>query len=192
MAKVIRLTEQELSKVLRDVLNMTGIFGKDKMKSSDDKTTSDSSSDSNISDNNVPNKTTSDDDFYKSVLQCLGAKPTKGNMDFMYAWRQAEGAKADFNPFNTTKNMPGATIYNSAKVKNYRTKEDGIKATCDTLKLNYYTDIVDGLKNDVGLYKLSRMEGLKKWGTGALLSKVADGYLAGATPKPSPIDTGLA
>jgi hypothetical protein len=35
------------------------------------------------------------------------------------------------------------------------------------------------------------MEGLKKWGTGELLAKVADGYLAGASPKPKPIDTGL-
>jgi hypothetical protein len=48
------------------------------------------------------------------------------------------------------------------------------------------------LKNDVGLYELSRMEGLKKWGTGKLLAKVADGYLAGATPKPGPIDTQIA
>jgi hypothetical protein len=62
-----------------------------------------------------------------------------------------------------------------------------VKATCDTLKLRHYTDIVDGLKNDVGLYKLSRMQSLKKWGTGGLLAKVVDGYLAGASPKPKPI-----
>jgi hypothetical protein len=83
--------------------------------------------------------------------------------------------------------MPGATKFNSVGVKNYQSMEDGVKATCDTLKLGHYTDIVNGLKNDVGLYKLSRMESLKKWGTGPLLSKVADGYLAGASPKPKPI-----
>ena len=189
MKRIVRITEQDLAKVLSDVLNMTGIFGIDKMKSD-----SGSSSDRKISDKNVPNKTTSDDEFYKRVLQCIGAKPTKGNMSFMYAWRQAEGGKASFNPFNTTKNAPGATIYKStkAKVKNYQSIEDGIKATCDTLKLSYYRDIVDGLKNDVGLYELSRMEGLKKWGTGQLLAKVADGYLAGATPKPGPIYTQIA
>ena len=184
MKRIVRITEQDLAKVLSDILNMTGIFGKDKMKSD-----SGSSSDSKILDKNVPNKTTSDDEFYKRVLQCIGAKPTKGNMSFMYAWRQSEGGKASFNPFNTTKNAPGSTIYNSHKVKNYQSIEDGIKATCDTLKLSYYQDIVNGLKNDVGLYELSRMEGLKKWGTGQLLAKVADGYLAGATPKPGPIDT---
>ena len=49
MKKVIRLTEQELSKILSDILNMTGVFGKDKMKSFGDKTTTSSSSDSDVS-----------------------------------------------------------------------------------------------------------------------------------------------
>jgi hypothetical protein len=182
MKRVIRLTEQDLAKVLSDVLNMTGVFGKDKEKTSD----------IGVSDEKIPNRTTSDDEFYKKVLKCLGAEPTKGNMSFMYAWRQSEGGKATFNPFNTTKNIPGATIYNSHKVKNYQSMEDGVRATCETLKLGYYSDILNGLKNDVGLYELSRMEGLKKWGTGKLLAKVADGYLAGATPKPGPIDTQIA
>jgi hypothetical protein len=110
----------------------------------------------------------------------------------MYAWRQAEGGKASFNPFNTTKPMPNATNYNSVNVKNYKTMEDGVKATCDTLKLGYYTDIVNGLKKDIGLYELSRLGGLKKWGTGELVAKVADGYLDGSTQKPSPINTNVA
>jgi len=181
MKKVIRLTEQDLAKLLSNILKMT-MGG----KSLDLDSAKIDLASKNL-DDKVQSKTTSDDEFYKKVLQCLGAKPTKSNMLFMYAWRQAEGATADYNPFNTTKNMPGATKYNSVGVKNYQSMEDGIKATCQTLKLNYYTDIVDGLKNDVGLYKLSRMEGLKKWGTGALLAKVVDGYLAGASPKPKPI-----
>ena len=55
MAKVIRLTEQELAKVLSDVLNMTGVFGKDKMNQyfsgdtqSDDTTSDDTSKDDSI------------------------------------------------------------------------------------------------------------------------------------------------
>lgn len=186
MARVIRLSEQDLSKIIRDIMKM--ISGEKTTNLSD----KDSELDTKILDNKVQSKTTSDDEFYKKVLQCLGAKPTKGNMSFMYAWRQAEGAKAKFNPFNTTKNMPGATRFNSVGVKNYKTMEDGIRATCETIKLGYYTDIVNGLKNDVGLYELSRMESLKKWGTGPLLAKVADGYLAGASPKPKPIGTDIA
>jgi hypothetical protein len=140
----------------------------------------------------IPKTTTTDDEFYKKILSCLGAEPTKGNMSFFYAWRQAEGGTAANNPFNTTMKMPGATKYkdNTHGVKNYKSVEDGIEATCKTLKLRYYTDIVDGLKNDVGLKKLSRMSSLKIWGTGDLLASVADGYLKGNSPKPKDINKG--
>jgi len=188
MKKVIRLTEQDLVTILKDILSGVMPNLKD-LKFLSNNTSDEDSEDIKKLDTNIPNKTTSDDEFYKRVLECIGAKPTKGNMAFMYAWRQAEGSSAKFNPFNTTKNLPDSTTYNYAKVKNYKSVEDGIIATCDTLKLPYYTDIVNGLKNDVGLYKLSRMESLKKWGTGPLLAKVADGYLAGASPKPKPIQS---
>jgi hypothetical protein len=157
------------------------MFPKD--KPSTDLNTSNTSTDSSM----VPTKTTPDDDFYKKVLSCVGAKPTKDNMSFMYAWRQAEGGKASNNPFNTTHKMPGSTTYNSHKVQNYKSSEDGIQATCKTLNNGRYNDIVNGLKDDIGLFKLSRMKGLKTWGTGELLAKVADGYLKGSSPKPQAI-----
>jgi len=138
------------------------------------------------------NTTTTDDDFYKSVLKCLGAEPTKSNMLFMYAWRQAEGGKAKNNPFNTTLKMPGATNYNSVGVKNYETPEKGIEATCKTLKNGRdkygYDKIIDGLKNDVGLSQLSDAVINSKWGTKDLLRKVSQGYVAGNSPKPHPIN----
>ena len=141
---------------------------------------------------NVPNTVSGDDDFYVQILECLGAPITRDNMLFFYAWRQAEGGQATNNPFNTTKKMEGATHYgaNVAGVKNYPTIQMGIDATCETLKLGYYTDILEGLKNDVGLFKLSRMSSINTWGTGELLAKVADGYLSGSTPKPKPIMKG--
>lgn len=174
MKRVLRLNEQEMSSLVTDIVKKFFEYRPD----------GDSSDDESIDDIEM-----SDDDFYKKILDCVGAKPTKGNMSFMYAWRQAEGGEATYNPFNTTKRLPNSTNYNTVGVKNYASAEDGIKATCETLKMNYYTDIVNGLKNDVGLYKLSRMESLKTWGTGDLLSKVADKYLAGSTPKPKPIET---
>lgn len=139
-----------------------------------------------------------DDDIYKQILEGVGAKPTKDNMLFMYAWRQSEGGAAGstagidakFNPFNTTLQWPGAIKLNNDGVKAYLTLEDGIKATISTL-LNStggrYLDIVNGLRGDVGLFKLSRMQSLAIWGTGTLLAAVADGYLRGATQKNKPI-----
>jgi hypothetical protein len=167
MKKVIRLNEAELSTLITDLVKKFFEYSPDK---------------------ELPDFEMSDDNFYEKVLSCVGASSTKENMLFMYAWRQAEGGEASFNPFNTTMKMPGATNFNNAGVKNYKTSKDGIEATCNTLKLTNYKDIVDGLKNDVGLYKLSRMSSLEKWGTGSLLAKVADGYIAGVSPKPKPIE----
>lgn len=135
--------------------------------------------------------TTDDDDFYKSVLECLEAEPTKGNMLFMYAWRQAEGGTAKNNPFNTTLKYPGATNYNSKGVKNYKTQEDGVDATCQTLKkgrdIYGYDKIIDGLQNDIGASKLIDAVVSSKWGTKEVLRQVYQGYVAGNSPKPQPI-----
>jgi hypothetical protein len=60
-------------------------------------------------------KTTTDDEFYKSILKGIGAPITDENMKFFYAWRQAEGGKARNNPFNTTQSKPGSTFYNCLK-----------------------------------------------------------------------------
>jgi hypothetical protein len=142
-------------------------------------------------DSSLPNKTTSDDDFYKSILKCVGAEPTKSNMLFMYAWRQSEGGGSANNPFNTTQQWPGATILkgSSAGVKNYKTPEDGIQATCKTLKNGRYRDIIDGLKNDIGLNGLTNAVIKSPWGTKDLLRKVTQGYIAGNSPKPHPINS---
>jgi hypothetical protein len=131
--------------------------------------------------------TTSDDDFYKSILTCIGAKPTKSNLLFMYAWRQAEGGKAKNNPFNTSHKMPGSTTYNSHGVQNYKNSEDGIQATCRTLKNGRYDKVVQGFKNDVGLSRLSDAVTSSPWGTKDLLTRITKDYIVGVTPKPKDI-----
>ena len=145
---------------------------------------------------NVLTKTTPDDDIYKSVLSCIGAKPTKDNMLFMYAWRQAEHSlyekkpAAKNNPFNTTQPMNGATRLkgNTHGVKNYQTTQDGIRATCNTLKNGKYEEILKSFRNDEGLDALKNAVSYSPWGTsGDLLSQVIDGYVDGYEPKPGPI-----
>lgn len=142
----------------------------------------------------ISSEITSDDDFYESILKCIGAPKTQENMMFLYAWRQAEGGQAKNNPFNTTMKYEGSTRYgnNIAGVKNYLTPEDGIDATCKTLKLKYYTCIVDGLKNDIGAKRISQMcnSSLRTWGThgsSPLITKILSSYESGSTPKPKKI-----
>ena len=138
-----------------------------------------------------------DDKFYTRVLKDLGAPVTDGNITFLKAIRQSEGAKARFNPFNTTMKKMGSSCYNVLKrdsfggcksgVQSYVSEEDGIDATVDTLKLGYYKDIVLGLKNDVGPKELAKRWAASPWGTGALVKRVVDSYLKGAKPSPPPI-----
>jgi hypothetical protein len=147
-------------------------------------------------DTQISKPSLSDDDVYEAILTGVGAPVTKENMKFMYAWRQAEAAKAAFNPFNTTKKKEKSTFYNCLSrkdgkcvggVRNYSSQQEGIDATIETLKLSYYSCITNGLKNDIGAKKIARQcsDALKTWGTGELLAKV----LNGSKLSPSPIPT---
>ena len=118
-----------------------------------------------------------DKEFYEQILKGIGAPITESNLKFLHAWRQAEGGKATNNPFNTTlklKNDEKKTDYNSVGVKNYSSPSYGVEATVKTLLNGYYDCIVDGLKNDSGAEKISKMciSQLKTWGTGGLVDKV--------------------
>jgi hypothetical protein len=129
-----------------------------------------------------PNST--DKHFYESVLKGLDAPVSSENLAFLYAWRQAEGAKATFNPFNTTYKKDNSTLWNCLRkkegrcvggVRNYKSEEDGISATIKTLKNGHYKCIVDGLKNNIGAKKISQCSDLKTWGTGGGVKRVLDG-----------------
>lgn len=130
----------------------------------------------NISDYKITEPTSDDKDFYSKILQKLGAPVSKQNLLFFYAWRQAEGAKSTFNPFNTTQKKENSTFWNCLKkkggrcvggVRNYKSKQDGIEATVETIKNGNYPCILDGLKSDKGATKIAGCSSsLKTWGTG--------------------------
>ena len=148
-------------------------------------------------DTQISKPSLSDDEVYEAILTGVGVPITKENMKFMYAWRQAEGAKAAFNPFNTTKKKENATFYNCLSrkdgkcvggVRNYSSQQEGIDATIETLKLSqHYGCITDGLKNDIGAKKIARQckSALKTWGTGELVAKVLDGNKLSPSPIPT-------
>jgi len=141
-------------------------------------------------------KTTTDDEFYKSILKGIGAPITDDNMKFFYAWRQAEGGKARNNPFNTTQPKPNSTFYNCLKkgisgcksgVRNYMSSQDGIDATIKTLKNGRYQNIINALKSGDSAEKSAQALKSSPWGTGQLALKVVQSYNSGATPKPPKI-----
>ncbi len=123
----------------------------------------------------------SDDNFYKEILMGLSAPISEENLKFLYAWRQAEGGNAYYNPFNSTKKTKNSTAYNRNNgypVQNYTSRQEGIKATVDTLKLGYYNKIRNGLQKDIGSLTISSyIDELTIWGTKdgikkTLLSKI--------------------
>jgi hypothetical protein len=97
--------------------------------------------------------------FFKKLLQKLGAPETDGNLLFLKAFRQAEGAKATWNPFNSTQKKKGATNYNKKKVKNYKTEADGLDATYETLTNGLYPNLVkafkDGMADKTAAYNVA-------------------------------------
>jgi len=124
-----------------------------------------------------------DKNFYEKLLENLEAPITDENLKFLYAWRQAEGKAGDFNPFNTTQPMPGATKFNKVGVRNYTSLEQGMVATIKTLKNGRYDCIIDGLRGDIGADNIAMCSSLKTWGTGSLVGKVIAGYNRGSSPK---------
>ena len=128
-----------------------------------------------------------DDAFYKAVLAGIRAPQTSNNLRFLYAWRQAEGGSATYNPFNTTWNAPGSTVYNSHRVRNYPSAVVGVDATVKTLLMTKYAGIAESLKADSPPLVTAAAVTASDWGTGPLTTSVLLGYAAGASPKPPAI-----
>ena len=106
------------------------------------------------------------------LLYCLGAPMNGHNKKFLTAWHRCEGGDADYNPLNTTMPMPGATDYNDAGVKNYRTRRQGNEAHVRTLSLKKYADIVAALQRGNTPYAdMAHVVGSSDWGTSESLLK---------------------
>lgn len=118
----------------------------------------------------------SDSDFSRFIqilADKVGFQLTSENTKFLHAWRRAENTNALNNPFATTlnyKNDPGMTRFNLANrgqgVKNFSTVEYGADATAITMKLRYYTSLIDKLKNnETTAAELAMDPSLRTWGT---------------------------
>lgn len=112
--------------------------------------------------------------YGRYTTEQVGGKWTKEKSRFFDAWAQAEGTKAAYNPFATTKKgYAGETNFNSVGVKNYRDPATGRQATFDTITNGYYPNIVNLLKrDDVTAEQLANAVAASPWGTGAGVLRV--------------------
>lgn len=93
--------------------------------------------------------------FIRAVLADLGAPATQANISSLASWFPHEfpswpPAAAD-NPMASTMPEPGATVFNSAGVRNYVSATQGAQATAATLADGRYPGIVAALRSGRGL-----------------------------------------
>jgi hypothetical protein len=95
-------------------------------------------------------------------------------MRALMAWMQAEGDAGRFNPLNSTHEMPDATDFNWVGVKDYKSFEDGVEATAETLNygarrnLYGYREIRQGLRDNLPARRTLFAVERSQWGTGGL------------------------
>jgi hypothetical protein len=130
-----------------------------------------------------------DDPFYRALLRGIGGSPTPATLQFLYAWRQAEGGTARYNPFNTTQRMPGSSAYNTVGVQHYPDPQTGVNATVKTILNGRYANLVAALRAGTSSRAMVQALAASPWGTGDLARRVLAGYEAGATVKAPAIAT---
>jgi peptidoglycan hydrolase CwlO-like protein len=67
-------------------------------------------------------------------LRAIRSPVQRENLVVMVAWQAAEYTMARWNPLATTYNMPGSTQFNSSRVRNYVSLQQGLEATIKTLR----------------------------------------------------------
>jgi len=122
----------------------------------------------------------------QQILRSIGAPVTPGNLRLLNAWQRAEGGgtanDANFNPFNTTQPMPGARPINSVGVKAYRSGQQGVRATRETLLNGRYDEIVSGLRAGSSPVQIARAIARSPWGTGGGVLRVLGAGDGGTLP----------
>ena len=136
--------------------------------------------------------TAGDQEFAKALLTKAGIDSNESNITALTTWMHWEGGTKNnsFNPLNTTLDMPGAGIFNSAGVKTYGSLQQGVDATYNTLigkdaAGRGYTKILDDLKAGAPLGQVVSDINGSSWGT-----KIHGGGTPGAPgiPNATPLE----
>lgn len=78
------------------------------------------------------------------------SNPSASLVNWISAWTKGENTRARFNPLATTLDYGDNDCFNSVCVRNYKTRQQGIDATIQTLRGNHpgYSDILDGIRTN--------------------------------------------
>jgi murein DD-endopeptidase MepM/ murein hydrolase activator NlpD len=112
-------------------------------------------------------------DFAVALLNAIGAPVTSQNLLAIVSWETAEGGgfgnRAQFNPLNTTLQMPGSHPINAVGVQAYTSSSQGLTATVNTLRGGAYRGIIAALRAGNSAQAVERAVAASPWGTGSFL-----------------------
>jgi hypothetical protein len=110
--------------------------------------------------------------FLTDVLKGIGiSNPNSYQIQFMKSWRQKEGGKSAFNPFNSTLTRNGSLPNNynfGYPVQNYTSRAQGLEATISTIKESQYSSLISSIKNiknETDIDKSMIVLNNSQWGT---------------------------
>lgn len=127
--------------------------------------------------------------FFAAVLRGIGAPVNKNTLRLMRAWQSGEGTEATWNPFATTTTRSGSTNFNDlgsgVGVQNFRSFQDGVSATIQTIKNGHYPGILQSLqKNKPAKYIATNFDDeWSTWGTGHLVADRLGAVSSGKVPQ---------
>ena len=100
-----------------------------------------------------------------SFLRLIHAPISRNNLIALVAWQTAEYTAARFNPLATTYDLPGATRFNHARVRNYVSLAQGLQATMKTLEAPHhsYGPILRGLRSNTDPMTTARAINASDW-----------------------------
>jgi len=98
------------------------------------------------------------------LLDALGAPSTPVNLDALALWAQSEGTPAGwYNWLATTEPGYGGRDVNTAGVKAYPSRSEGVAATAATLHLGYYVQVVAALRAGNSLQRIWQAVNSSPW-----------------------------
>lgn len=122
------------------------------------------------------------DAFFRAVLGQLGYPVTEWRLSFFRQWAAGENTGAGFNPLATTRVDPAVRVDSNWNdnggnpVKNYASFEDGVLATVQTIRLDYYTLIRQSLQEQRVVAGAGSQ--MRTWGTLAFAAQLDAGTVA--------------
>jgi hypothetical protein len=121
-------------------------------------------------------------DWATAFLRVVGAPRCHANLVVTIAWQAQEGTQAAWNPLATTHRMTGSTDFNGVGVQSYRSLEQGLRATQETIENGWsaygYGAIIRSMRDCAGPLDTAAAIAASRWCAGCANGQ----YVIGIVP----------